>query len=81
MLSSSYRESMRLAMEQNLRRIAFPLVSSGVYGYPKDQALRVAVETLSAMAEESGMDVLMVLFDEEGVELAREHYPTLVSLL
>ena len=81
LLTSCYRESMRLAMEQNLRRIAFPLVSAGVYGYPKDQALRVAVDTLSAMAEESGMEVLLVLFDAEGVELAKERYPALVTTL
>jgi len=74
LLISCYRESVRLAVEHQCRSMAFPLISAGVYGYPKQEALRIAVETLMPLAEENGLDVSLVLFSPDDVELARQMF-------
>ena len=47
LLTSCYRESLRLAAENGCKTVAFPLISAGVYGYPRAEALRVAMDTCS----------------------------------
>ena len=62
-LVSCYRNSLRLAKEQGCETVAFPLISSGIFGYPKDQALRVAVDTIGAFLLEHDLTVYLVIFD------------------
>lgn len=53
LLAECYRNSLRLAVENNLKTIAFPSISTGVYSYPKDEAARVVAETLSRFVEQN----------------------------
>ena len=66
-LASCYRESLRVADELGARTVAFPAVSAGIYGWPMDDAARIAVETVRA-AETSVEEVTFVLFDEAAFE-------------
>ncbi|RYY62805.1 MAG: O-acetyl-ADP-ribose deacetylase [Chitinophagaceae bacterium] len=70
-LASCYRASLKLAEEHGCQSIAFPNISTGVYGYPKPEAARIAVRTVLEFLKEEGsrMQVLFVCFDEENYRL------------
>lgn len=76
-LTSCYRTSLELAREKGCASVAFPLISAGVYGYPKEQALEVAVDTIQAFLKEHAMEVSLVLFDRTAAQIAQEQYPNL----
>jgi len=69
-LISCYRTSLALAKEYKCETVAFPLISSGIYGYPKDRALRVAVDTIGEFLMENDMTVYIVIFDRAAYQIS-----------
>lgn len=74
LLASCYRTSLSLALQACCKSVAFPLISAGVYGYPKEQALEVAVDTIRAFLKGRDMVVYLVLFDAYAYEIAKRRY-------
>ena len=69
-LVSCYRTSLELAKAYKCETVAFPLISSGIYGYPKAQSLRVAVDTIGEFLMENDMTVYIVIFDRNAYEIS-----------
>ena len=72
LLASAYRSSLELAQRYRLQTVAFPLISSGAYGYPKAQALKVAVDTIGEFLLHNDMMVYLVIFDRASFELGEK---------
>jgi O-acetyl-ADP-ribose deacetylase (regulator of RNase III) len=70
-LASCYKNSLRLAVENHLQSVAFPNISTGIYGYPKKQAAEIAVKEVVDFlhAHPSAPSVYFVCFDEENFQL------------
>ena len=65
LLASCYDKSLALAEINGLKSIAFPSISTGIFGYPTDEAAKIAVERALAFVEDHAMKVMWVLFDEK----------------
>lgn len=71
-LSSCYRAALHLAMRHDCHSMAFPLISAGIYGYPKDEAWKIAIDTVSAFQKEHSdykLNVLFCVIDESTFKL------------
>ena len=80
-LISCYRTSLMLAKEHNCETVAFPLISSGIFGYPKDQALRVAVDTISEFLAENDMTVYLVIFSRAAYQIGNKLFADIAAYI
>ena len=80
-LVSCYRTSLALAKEHNCETVAFPLISSGIFGYPKDQALRVAVDTIGEFLAENDMTVYIVIFDRAAYQIGNKLFADIAAYI
>ncbi|SFH67284.1 O-acetyl-ADP-ribose deacetylase (regulator of RNase III), contains Macro domain [Tindallia magadiensis] len=71
-LASCYQNSLQLAKTYDLKSMAFPLISAGAYGYPKEQALEIAISTINAFLQQNPLLVYLVLFTEEDLILSHQ---------
>lgn len=72
LLNASYRNSLELAAKNRLNSIAFPLISSGIYGYPKAEALQVATSAIREFLDSHEMMVYLVVFDQTAFTLSQD---------
>jgi O-acetyl-ADP-ribose deacetylase (regulator of RNase III) len=81
LLASCYRKSLALALGHGLESIAFPLISSGAYGYPKDQALLVAQSVIREFLMDSDMMVYIVVFDKKAFVLSESIFSSVEAYI
>ena len=81
LLRSCYRKSLTLAKENGIRSIAFPLISTGSFGYPKEEGMRIAVDEIHAFLLSTNMLVCLVVFDDKATRMGRNLYPDLEAYI
>ncbi len=73
LLRASYLNALKLAAENNLKSIAFPLISSGIYGYPKEKAIEIAISAINQSLLKNEMDVRLILFDNPSYTIGKAY--------
>ncbi|HZK39848.1 MAG TPA: macro domain-containing protein [Clostridia bacterium] len=81
LLRNAYNNALGLAKEYGLQSIAFPLISAGIYGYPKEQALKVATQTIQAFLAENDMLVTLVIYDNKAFELSEKLFNSVTQYI
>jgi len=72
LLQDCYTNSLHLALQNKCRSIAFPVISSGIYGYPKDKAFNIAVSAISSFLIGHEMMVYLVVYDKSAIEIGEK---------
>ncbi len=77
LLEDCYKNSLALALEYKLESIAFPLISSGAFGYPKDKALKTAISCIGDFLQQYDMTVYLVVYDKTSFHLSQKLYSSI----
>lgn len=81
LLASCYRRSLEIAKEHGFTSLAFPLISTGAFGYPKSEALRIATETIGTFLLEHEMRVYLVVFDSDSFAISQARFDDIQSFI
>ena len=81
LLADCYMNSLALAKEHNLESIAFPLISSGAFGYPKDRALKVAITVIGDFLINNYMTVYLVVYDKSSFTLSEKLFSAITQYI
>ena len=81
LLRSCYDSCLRLALKKGCRSVAFPLISTGNYGFPKDKALHIAIEAFSDFLLEEEMEICLAVFDRESFRLSEKLFQGVASYI
>jgi O-acetyl-ADP-ribose deacetylase (regulator of RNase III) len=77
LLKSSYKSSLLLAAKSQCKSIAFPLISTGIYGYPKEEAIQIAVSTIGSFLYDHDIVVYLVVFDSKSFGLSKKLFTSI----
>lgn len=80
-LRSCYRKSLQIAKENGIKSISFPLISTGGFGYPKEEGMRIAADEINAFLLSNEMDIFLVVFDTKATQLGEKIYPGLEAYI
>lgn len=80
-LAACYRSSLALALEYGCASVAFPLIASGVYGFPKDLALRTAIDTIGDFLLVHDMTVYLVIFDRKAYQIGSKLFADITAYI
>ena len=81
LLRSCYENALQLALQYQCQSVAFPLISSGNYGFPKDKALQIAISAFSAFLLEQEMQIYLVVFDRTSFKLSEQLFRSVASYI
>lgn len=81
LLASCFKNSLRLAKEKGCESIAFPLISTGSYGFPKPLALQIAVREISSFLMENEMQIYLAVFEKQSFELSEKLFKSVSSYI
>jgi len=81
MLADCYKNSLALAKEHSFESIAFPLISSGAFGYPKDKAFKVAISVIGDFLFDNEMTVYLVVFDKAFFTLSEKLFSSIAQYI
>ena len=80
-LYSCYKSSLELAKKKKLNSIAFPVISSGIYGYPKAEAIKIATKAIKDFLEKNEMDVYLVVYDSKAFQISEKLFSDVQSYI
>ena len=81
LLISCYKNSLKMAKDYKCETLAFPLISAGIYGYPKDKALKIAVDTIGDFLLENDMTVYIVIFDKKSYTISEKLFSNITEYI
>ena len=81
LLRSCYESSLKLAVQNGCQSIAFPLISTGNYGFPKDKALQIAITAFSSFLLENEMQIYLVVYDRTSFKLSEKLFQSVASYI
>lgn len=80
-LYSCYKSSLELAKKERLNSIAFPVISSGIYGYPKAEAIKIATRAIKDFLEDNDMEVCLVVYDKKAFQISEKLFNDVQSFI
>ena len=81
LLRNCYKNSLELAASEGYQSIAFPLISSGIYGYPREQAFQVAMSTISEFILDHDIYVYLVVFDQKAFGISKKLFTSITEYI